>query len=273
VTLQGQNGTLQAALRLLACFHDHEELGPTEAAELIGVSTSAANRALITMAAEGFVERTPTGRYRIGLTVFTLGQLTLSRYRLRELAMPLITRVRDTLDETTQIGIPMGADVLYLDRLESRYTSWLHSEEYRRMPGGVSATGRAIAAHNAGFARALERDGLKSSPYSASGAPAPLRCASPYCVTDVAAFRRALAETRRRGYAKLRDEKVLGLSAIAAPVLLSGPEAPTAIAAVTVVGPTARVVGRQRAVVAAVLDAAHALAVAVDEQHRAAQTA
>lgn len=252
----GQNRTLQAALRILTCFHDEEELGATEVAEMVGVSTSSASRSLITMASEGFLERTPSGRYRLGLTVFTLGQLALSRHRLRELAMPLIAKVRDALDETTQIGIPMGADVLYLDRLESRWSLWLHSEEYRRMPAAVSGTGRAIAAFNPGFAAAVERSGLTP------------RRRTAHTVTDVVGFRRALDETRRRGWARLRDENIVGLCSIAAPVLVTGPTGTTAIAAISVVGPTPRVIGRQRAVARSVLAAAGELATAVrDHQH------
>lgn len=248
--------SVQTAMQILDQFHDHEELGPTELAPAMGISTSSACRIMITMAGEGFLERTTAGRYRLGLRMLTLGNLSISRFRLRELALPLITEVRDSLDETTQIGIPLGADILYVDRLESRFALWLHSEEYRRMPGATSATGRAIAAFNPAFQQAVEAGGLKP------------RRITPNTITDIDRFRVELARVRRQGWACLREESIIGISAIAAPVLLRRRDETLAIAAISVVGPTSRVVGREKVVSKAVSDAASRLAGTVHDYHR-----
>lgn len=247
--------SVQTAMRILDHFHDHEELGPTELAPAMGISNSSACRILITMAGEGFLERTDAGRYRLGLRMMTLGNLSLSRFRLRDLALPLITEVRDSLDETCQIGVPLGGDVLYLDRLESRSALWLHSEEYRRMPGATSATGRAIAAFNPSFRQAVEAGGLQP------------RRLTPNTITDPDRFRAELDKVRRQGWACLREESVIGISAIAAPVLLHTDTEPTAVAAISVVGSSSRVIGRKNIVRKAVLEAAQQLASRVGRQY------
>lgn len=251
--------SVRTAMRILDLFHFHEELGPTEIASLLAIGNSTACRILITMAAEGVLERTGAGRYRLGLPVMTLGTLAISRFRLREVALPLITEVRDRLDETCQIGIPLGGDVLYVDRLESRSALWLHSEQYRRMPGATSATGRAIAAFNPAFRQAVEAGGLRQ------------RRVTPNTITDVDRFREEVGRVRERGWALLREETVMGISAIAAPVLLDDgrPPGPTAVAAISVVGPTSRVIGRRRMVSTAVTTAAAQLAATLTEyQHQ-----
>lgn len=248
--------SVHTAMRILDHFHEHAELGPTELAPAMGISNSSACRIMITMAAEGILERTDAGRYRLGLRMMTLGNLAVSRFRLRELALPLITEVRDSLDETCQIGIPLGGDVLYLDRLESRAALWLHSEQYRRMPGATSATGRAIAAFNPAFQQAVEAGGLQQ------------RRLTPNTITDVDRFRAELDRIRRQGWACLREETVIGISAIAAPVLLDSDHGPVAVAAISVVGQTSRVVGRKTNVRKAVGAAVEQLASTIGHHYR-----
>ncbi len=38
---------------------------------------------------------------------------------LRELALPVLGELREVLRETAQLAVPVGADVLYVERLES----------------------------------------------------------------------------------------------------------------------------------------------------------
>ena len=121
---------------------------PRVAREL-GVAKSTACRMLAALAAGGMLERTGSGRYRLGLRLFEIGQLAVDRLMLRELAVPVLGELRDVLRETAQLAVPVGADVLYVDRLESSGAGTIfHTELYRRGPGHSSSAGKAMAAFN-----------------------------------------------------------------------------------------------------------------------------
>ncbi|HVH22534.1 MAG TPA: helix-turn-helix domain-containing protein, partial [Pseudonocardia sp.] len=119
---EGADGPLRSvsiAMGVLGCFETEAELGATRVARELGVAKSTACRMLAALAAGGMLERTGSGRYRLGLRLFEIGQLAVDRLMLRELALPLLGELREVLRETAQLAVPVGADVLYVDRLES----------------------------------------------------------------------------------------------------------------------------------------------------------
>jgi hypothetical protein len=214
------------------------------------VAKSTAHRALATLAAGGLLDRSSRGRYRLGLRLYDYGQLAIDRLYLREVALPILARLRDQLGETVQLGIPAGAEVLYVDRLEGTNGLRFHSDSYRRVHGHSSSTGKAIAAWNrqveaavieAGFPKHTERTAVNAATYRAK-----------------------LAEVRAQGFAVSAEEFEIGLSSVAAPILLHSHDAPVAVAAISVAGPTARVVGRSSAVTSCVIEAAKRLSRALE---------
>jgi len=86
--------------------------------------------------------------------------------------------------------------------------------------------------------------------------------------TTVAQYRARLEEVRANGFASSTEEFEIGLSSVAAPVLMPGPSGPVAVAALSVAGPTARVVGRGSAVTTRVVDAASRLSVQLEQAQR-----
>ena len=82
-------------LDVLDCFMTDDELGVSEIARSLGVAKSSAHRMLSTLAGRGFVEQNPdSGRYRLGLHLYELGQLSVSRSRLRQAALPIMEDLR-----------------------------------------------------------------------------------------------------------------------------------------------------------------------------------
>jgi IclR family transcriptional regulator, KDG regulon repressor len=72
-------------------------------------------------------------------------------------------------------------------------------------------------------------------------------------------------QTREQGYATCRDEYDMGWSSIAAPILTGGAGRRRAVAAVSIVGSTSRVLGpRKPAVVQGVRRAAERITAALD---------
>ncbi|MGH3436178.1 MAG: IclR family transcriptional regulator [Sciscionella sp.] len=239
------------AIRVLDCFGTDAELGATAVAKRLGVAKSTASRILAALAAGGLLERGPRGRYRLGLKVFQLGQLAVDRLLLRELALPILAEVRSSTQETAQLGVPVGADVLYVDRLENLTTGLnMHRELYLRGPAHSSSAGKAIAALNPPMERAIHAKGL--SRYT------------PFTIVDPARFQQALHHVRRYGYVASREEFKLGMSSVAAPVVVLGDDVRYAVAAISLAGPTSRVLGpRKPAMIRAVVRGAQQLSAVV----------
>jgi IclR family transcriptional regulator, KDG regulon repressor len=187
----GQLRSVSIAMGVLGCFETEAELGATRVARELGVAKSTACRMLAALAASGMLERTGSGRYRLGLRLFEIGQLAVDRLMLRELALPVLGELRDVLRETAQLAVPVGADVLYVERLETTGVGTIfRTELYRRGPGHSSSAGKAMAAFNPTMERAiLDRGFVRRTPFT---------------IVDPARYRQVLRQVRTDGVAASR---------------------------------------------------------------------
>lgn len=243
--------SVSIAMAVLGCFERQAELGATRVAAELGVAKSTACRMLAALAASGMLERAPGGRYRLGLRLFEIGQLAVDRLMLRELALPVLGELREVLRETAQLAVPVGSEVLYVDRLEGSGVGTLfHTELYRRGPGHSSSAAKVIAAHTPAMARAILERGFTRY--------------TPFTIVDPLRYRQVLHQARKDGYAASREEHTLGMSSVASPVLVRRGDRTFAVAAISVVGGTSRVLGaRKIAVVQSVRRAAATVSAAL----------
>ncbi|WP_396905652.1 IclR family transcriptional regulator [Mycolicibacterium phlei] len=193
-------------LDVLDCFMTDDELGVSEVARCLGVAKSSAHRMLSTLAGRGFVEQNPeTGRYRLGLHLYELGQLSVSRNRLRHAALPIMEDLRQRTGHTIHLGIADGCDVVHLERLKSREGLDIFDDmPERRFPTHCSSTGKVLAAFDPAVAEARRR---------ASFPPI-----TPNSVRSVEEWDATLAKVRRAGVAVNRGEVANGVMSVAAPV-------------------------------------------------------
>lgn len=243
--------SVSIAMAVLECFETEPELGATRVSQLLGVAKSTASRMLAALAGGGLLERSGNGRYRLGLRLWEIGQLAVDRLMLRELALPVLGDLRELLRETAQLAVPVGADVLYVDRLEVTGVGTIfHTELYRRGPGHSSSAGKAMAAFNVPMARAIMERGFVRR--------------TPFTIVDPGRYGQVLRQVRVDGYAVSREEHTMGMSSIAAPVLVRRGDRRVAVAAISVVGGTSRVLGpRKVAVVQCVRRAAATVSTAL----------
>lgn len=194
-----------STLDVLDCFLTDDELGVSEIARALGVAKSSAHRMLSTLLSRGFVEQNPgTGRYRLGLHIFELGQISVSRSRLRQAALPIMEDLRQRTGQTVHLGVADGPDVVHLERLQSREGLDLLGAHARRFPTHCSATGKVLAAFDPAVAEARRR---------ASFPPI-----TPNSVKSEAEWDATLAKVRRAGVAINRDEVANGAMSVAAPI-------------------------------------------------------
>ena len=237
--------SVSIAASVLDCFAAHRELGATQVARELGVAKSTACRMLSALADGGLLDRASGGRYRLSLRVFELGLLAAERTPVRDVARLLLVELQDQLGEMVQLAVPVAGHVVYIDRYGSnpRLGLQLSGEVLRRVPGYSSSSGRVLAA----FDERIMQDTLA----------VPRRKHTPFTITDTERLQRVLRTARVAGWVGSREEFTPGYSSVAAPVLVPGPDGPRPAAAISVVGPTARILGlRKDFIVASVCRAA-----------------
>ena len=215
------------ALDILDAFFADAEIGLSELARRVGVTKSTMHRTCGVLVDRGALERTPSGKYRLGVHLLEYGQLVTKRSALRTQALPLLVELRNAIGETVQLGIPSGGDVLYIERIEGLGALRFTIEAVRRSPVHRSSAGKAIAAFRPEVAAARIKDGMKA--YTG------------HTIVIPRMFIDELAKVRERGYAISIDESEIGLSSISVPIR-DQPDGQV-IAAISTAGPTGRLLG------------------------------
>jgi IclR family transcriptional regulator, acetate operon repressor len=193
-----------------------------EVADAAELPKSSAFRYLWTLEKNRYVERDgDSGLFRIGLGF--LGMQSRHLEVLRERVRPSLERLRNTLDETTNLGLLDGHQVIYLEIIESRRSVRLASTRGSHDPLHSTALGKAIAAHlpEARVRELLEQAGMPRS--------------TPDTITDIDDYLKELTKVRRLGYAVDNREHDPDGRCVAVPIL--GTRLP---AALSVSAPEAR---------------------------------
>lgn len=209
------------ALDVLECFAIDGELGVSDVARRLGVAKSTAHRLLQTLLSRGFIEQDHvTGLYRLGIHLYDLGQLAQARNEARHVAMPTLRQVARATGHTVNFAVPDGADVVFVERLESVAGVHILGHVGRRWPAHCTSSGKAIAAFNPEAYQARVDAGF------------PPRVSK--TVRTPEDWQRAIAQARKDGYAVSHSESVDGASSVAVPILRRR----QAVAALSVFGPT-----------------------------------
>jgi IclR family transcriptional regulator, KDG regulon repressor len=165
---------------------------------------------------------------------------------VKDRALPLLVELRNTLGETVQVGIPAGADVVYVERVEGVRALRYALGNSRRAPWHRSSAGKALAAFHPDMVRARLKAGLPAS--------------TGYTIVVPELLLTELAKIRERGFARSVDETEIGMASLAVPVRVGN----EVVAAISSVGPTGRIIGDgERRIVLALQGSARKLALAI----------
>lgn len=203
-----------------------------DVAEATNLPKSSAFRYLWTLQKFRYVESDQeTGMFRLGLGF--VGMQSRQLEMLRERARPYLEKLRDGLEETTNLGVLDGDSVVYLDVVECRRSVRLAVSRGERDELHSTALGKAIAAHiSEKRVRALLRK---------TGMPR----STANTITTVDAYLKELENVRSKGYAVDDAENEIDGRCVAVPLL--GTRLP---AAISVSAPASRFPARDVARVA-----------------------
>jgi len=219
-----QVSTLTRALDILETFTlQTPELSLSEIADRAGLPLSTATRLIVTLQERGYLERLPdSDRYRIGVRVFELGNVYLQSASLEAEARPVLQRLAQECNQTANLGIRDGCDVVHIAVLppDRPIRFW-------------ATVGQRARLHHTGLGKVLLA-GLDDDAVAALYGDQPLPALTPNTITSLEALLKHLEQVRRDGYALDDEESDIGLRCIAAPIR---DHAGAVVAAVSISGP------------------------------------
>lgn len=198
------------ALAILTLLASHAT--PVPAATIVrelGLPRSSVYHLLAVLVERGFaVHLSEERRYGLGVAAFELGSAYTRQAPLERIARPRLTALADTTGQNTHLAVLHGRDVLYVieERVAGRPS--LVSDVGVRLPASLTASGLALlAALPAAQVRALFPSAEAFVQRHGLGPAGPGH------------LRRALTDTRARGYAVEDGLVTPGMASVGAAVL------------------------------------------------------
>ena len=188
-----------------------------------GVPKASAHRLVTKLVDSGLLDKVGE-RYAAGIRLFEFAHNSPHLRRLREAALPHLADLHAMTREIVHFAIPVGNEVLYLEKLAGSRSPNLPSSVGHRMPSHCTGLGKAMLA----FSTVDRLRDVFSEP---------LTPRTKHTIVVPTVLARELSEVRSKHVAYERDEAVLGMSCVAAPVL--DPD-DRAIAAISITVPTYR---------------------------------
>src|SRR4051794_892538 len=123
------------ALRVILLLATRESLRLTDVSQYLDVASSTAHRLLAMLQYRGFVRQDPVSRsYVTGPMLDDLAFAMLRRLDVRNLAHPVLSKLNADLQETVHLGRLQGAEVHFIDSIESARALRVGSRLGRAMP-------------------------------------------------------------------------------------------------------------------------------------------
>lgn len=137
------------ASALIDALAQHPESTANEIATLIDEPRSSVYRLLATLTECGLVEPSAQrGCYRLGLKLFTCGEVVAARFRdLQGAALPVMDRVRSETHQTVFLSIRRGYDAFCVERLDGTWVRVMLLARGGTLPLHAGSGPRVLLAH------------------------------------------------------------------------------------------------------------------------------
>jgi DNA-binding IclR family transcriptional regulator len=183
------------------------EWGVREAAETLNLPKSTMGDLLLSLAEQGLLTRTVTGRYRLGWRLFELSQVLIEHTDFCIEARRTMHDLVELWGETVHLTVLEGTQVLFVEKLQATPAVEIL----------LSRVGARLSAHEVGVGKVF----LASQPSYRLPAlldELPLTARTSNTITSREQLLHELDQVRTQGYAYDYEEAAQGLCCVAAPI-------------------------------------------------------
>jgi IclR family transcriptional regulator, KDG regulon repressor len=200
--------SVQRALDILNLFEgSRAELGNGEIARLLDLDPGTASGLIATLKVNGYLDQNPINRkYRLGLKLVERASALVDQLDLRKLAAIHLEELRSWCDESINLAIRDGQEVVYIERFFGGHALGIRSELGKRAPVHSTALGKAILAFSPRQEIQNFIDRCNFNPVTGN------------TITDPDQFLQELERVRKTGYAIDEEENEIGGRCVSAPV-------------------------------------------------------
>ena len=197
-------------------------------AEKTGLNKSTVHRFASHLQAEAYLFRDDSGTYTLGPKLTRMGGGISFQATLCNICRPTIERLWKTTEETINLAVLDGSDVLYIDVLETMHTFRLVSKVGMRRPFHCTSLGKAIVA-------SIDDEQMKERLFANIQFG---EASTPKSITSLSRLKRDLLNIRERGFALDEGEAVTGIRCLGAAIIGADGKP---VAALSIAGPMVRV--------------------------------
>jgi DNA-binding IclR family transcriptional regulator len=204
-----RSNMLERGIQVLQAFRTTE--GPLTLSEIgrrTGLPKATVHRLLNVLRELDLVERATDG-YVLGRGLFELGELVPIKSRLREAALPYMQDLYEATHETVHLGVRVDLDVLYAEKIRGHSGVDVPSRVGGRLPLSSTGVGKTLLA-------------FSSDDLIAAVLSRPLRRLTDRSASDPRVLAVELSDIRSAGVGYDHEEASIGVSCVAAPVLVHG---------------------------------------------------
>jgi IclR family pca regulon transcriptional regulator len=199
---------LAKGLRILSLFDEKRpSWRVSDLAAAAGLPMPTVYRAVMTLAAEGYLDQLPDGGYRPGVRTLTLGTAALRSLDLVAIATPKLQRLAERSGETVNLAVLSGDRVLYLIRLRNSDLVTANIQVGSTLPAVHTSIGKLLLAD---LDEADLAARITDASFSANSGP--------NAKVSLAELRAELRAVRDQGWAMQDEELAYGLRSVAAPI-------------------------------------------------------
>lgn len=202
------------------------EFGLPQMSKMLKIPKATLFRYMSTLEKRGYVRKHPEEEtYSLGLKILELSNQVLDKLNLHEVVIPYMRKLQAQSQETVNLAVLEGHEIVYVEILESPRTFKMASHVGGREWLHTTSLGKAILStlSEEEVDRIIQITGL------------PPR--TPNSITCLTKLKEALAEVRECGYAVDDEENEIGARCVGAPI---HDHRGVAIAAISISGPAFR---------------------------------
>jgi len=217
--------SIRKATKILELLAETGELSVSEIGRMIGMHRSATHRFLATLRELGYLEQSEDSSYGLSFKLFELGIKIANRLEARKIVHPFLVDLGSRHEETANLGIMEGLEVIYIDKVESPHLLRMDLAVGCRVPSSCTALGKAILSNRSEAEIQKLFRGVK------------FKFGTSKAILNFRGLLEHLRKVRQQGYAIDDEEFTLGIRCVAYPIFdYTG----NCIAAISLAGPTVR---------------------------------